>query len=104
MSLKGFLVILVLAVAFVGGMVCFICKISELPEPDYITIEGEILGIKEGEKLALIWENDSGTYALFFAPTNKPLPIGVDVRLTYYLSAHFRTPTIENVELLEGEG
>lgn len=73
------------------------------PERDYITIEGRIVEVKTGDRLVLIWENVDGTFAIRFSYTGEFLPIGENIRLTYF-QTKYGSRIIENVELLEGRG
>lgn len=68
---------------------------------DYLTIEGRITGIRGGERMTIMWDDNDGSHGLTFRYTSLPLPIGKNVRITYYyVGSHSSFPYIENVEVL----
>lgn len=92
-------IVLIISIAFV--FVALIIYASRLPRYDYYTIEGRIVQIWGGERTTIVWENNCGTHGLTFISTSLPLPIGENIRITYYYTgSHSSYPIIENIEVL----
>ena len=95
--------LMIAAVLVVVAIAVYFITYSEpeptIPQPTRYTIEGKIVDVEIGNKLMLTWENDDGTFAMVFNVTHRLLPIGEDIRLTYYIPVHSGFPSITNVEI-----